>query len=199
SGIRRQTRHAKVGQLDPPARVEQHVTGLEVAMNHAPLVGVLERLRDLEEHRYDREVVRTAEAAEITARCELHRQEKRAVLALGLVHLEDEGMVEATCALVFVPQRAPGRSRASRSESQDLQRDILTALRIVRAPHLPLAADAQSFLKDVACPDEGGWIECCRLVHDPHPRAAPAFRGRPFFDARIFSTASTYISRVTQL
>ena len=124
-----------------------------------------ERLRNLHQNRHDREIIRTAETTQVTTRRKLHRQEERPVLALGLIHLEDEGMVETARALVFVAQRLPGRTRTPRGESQDLQRDVLTALRIVRAPDLPLTADAQSLLKDVARPDKGGWINRCRLVH----------------------------------
>src|SRR2546430_16002868 len=46
---------AEVRQLHAPARVEQYVTGLEVAVDHATLVRVLERLRDLDQHRDDGE------------------------------------------------------------------------------------------------------------------------------------------------
>jgi len=46
-------------------RIEQYVRGLEVAVNHAALVRVLERLRDLEQHRDDGEVAGAAQAAQI--------------------------------------------------------------------------------------------------------------------------------------
>ena len=43
---------AEVRELHAPARIEQHVAGLEVAVDDAALVGVLERLRDLDQHRH---------------------------------------------------------------------------------------------------------------------------------------------------
>src|SRR5207302_424393 len=45
--IREPRRGAEVRELRAAARVEQHVGGLQIAMNHAPLVRVFECLRDL--------------------------------------------------------------------------------------------------------------------------------------------------------
>ena len=138
-------------------------------MDYTALVRVLERLGDLEENRDDRQIIGTAQAAQVTTRRELHRQKERPILALGLIYLEDERMIETTGALVFVTQCVPRRRGASRCHSQDLQRDIRTTLGIMGAPHLALTASAQSFLKDVARPDQRGFIRDRRLVHDPTP------------------------------
>ena len=106
---------------------------------------------------------------------------------MGSVWLAErtDGLLKRPVALKLPHAGAYGPELADRFARE---RDILAALRIMRAPYLPLTADAQSLLKNVPRPGKGGWINRCRLVHGPHPRAAPAFSGRHFSDARVIST-----------
>ena len=168
---------AEVRQLHAPVRVEQYVTGLEVAVDHATLVRVLERLRDLQQHRDDGEVAAAPQPAQIASAGQLHGQQQRAVLALRGKHLEDPGMIQAAGALVLVQQRGPRRGAAPGRGVQDLQRNVEPALRIMRAPHLALTAAAQPFVQSVAGLECASGIRGQRIAHGPSQCAASTATG----------------------
>src|SRR6185437_10983144 len=115
---------AEVSELHASACIKQNVTWLEVTMNDAAIVCVLEGLRNLHENRNDRKIARATQAAQVATRCKLHRQEERPVLALRLVYLENEGVIEAAGAIVFVAQRVPRGRGTAAGRAQYFQRDI---------------------------------------------------------------------------
>ena len=72
-----QLRDAEVGDLDPALLVEQHVLRLDVAMDHAVVVGVLQGVADLRHDGqgfFGRELARIQQPAEVQAVDELHEE-----------------------------------------------------------------------------------------------------------------------------
>src|SRR6516165_2244717 len=65
--VQRQAGDAEVSQLHAPARIEQHISWLEVTMDYAALVRVLECLGNLHENRDDGKVAGTTQASQVPA------------------------------------------------------------------------------------------------------------------------------------
>ena len=113
-------------------------------MDDAALVRVLECLRDLDEHRHDRQVAGAAQPAQVPARGELHRQDEGRAVALRREHLEDARVIQAARTLVLVHERDPGCGGAAPGpRAQDLQRNVGAGLGVEGAPDLPLPAGAE--------------------------------------------------------
>ncbi len=144
------SRDAKVGKLHSAARVEQDVSGLQVAMHNAPLVGVLQRLGNLDEHRNDLEVPCTAKAPQVAARGKLHGQRNNVARALGREDLQYCSVAQPIGDLVFPLKSGPGGFVARERRAENLQRDIDAAHLIVRAAHLSLTARTKSVEQRVA-------------------------------------------------
>jgi hypothetical protein len=60
--------NTKISKASATTRVKQHIAGLQVTMNYAALMGVLEGLRDFEKHWNDFEETARTKAAQIAAR-----------------------------------------------------------------------------------------------------------------------------------
>src|SRR5207245_1227510 len=139
--LRRERRagDAEVGKLHAPACIEQHVAWLQIPMDDAALVRVLERLRDLQQDRNDLEVTGASQAAQIPAGGELHRQDDCIVRSLGGIYLEYGRVVEAACDRVLVLQRRPGAFVAPELGAENLERDVDAARVVAGAPGFRLA------------------------------------------------------------
>jgi len=97
-GLRRRpfrTRGSEVRELHSTARIKQYVTRLQVTVNNAALVGVLERLRDVEKHRNDVEISAASKAAKITAVRELHGQNHYFPRAMRWKYLQHRRVIQA--------------------------------------------------------------------------------------------------------
>jgi hypothetical protein len=86
-------REAEVTDAYPSRSVDQHVVGLEVAVEHAVLVCIREAATRLEHHREPappvdlrRLIALAQQRAERGAAHQLHREEQRAVGLAGVVH-----------------------------------------------------------------------------------------------------------------
>src|SRR6185437_7420491 len=131
---------AEVGQLHAAAAVEQHVFGLQIPMDDAARVRVLERLGHLEQHGYDVQVSHATKPSQVTARGKLHRQYQNILDPLRREHLEDAGMPQAAGDVVLALERLP-RRRITRSRGRKhLQGNVDAARLIVRAPDFTLSS-----------------------------------------------------------
>ena len=104
------------------------------------------------QHRHDGEVTGAAQALEVPAGRQLHRQQEgraaRARAETPSGSRDGRGGSQLSCSCTSATQAAALRPAA---RVQDLQRDIRAGLRIERAPHLALPADAQALAQQVAC------------------------------------------------
>ena len=142
-GLRRHGRFGdtEICQACATSRIEQDVARLQITMDDSTLMGVLERLGNLQEYRNDLEEARAAQAAKIATGSELHRQNHCVARAFWREHLHDGRMIESACNCVFVLESAPGRILI-RGGVQHLEGDVNPARTIVRAPHFALPARA---------------------------------------------------------
>jgi len=74
-------------------------------------------------------------------------------------------MIEPARALVLVHERVPRRVAAAGSGTQDFQRDVGAAPRIVCAPDFGLATDANALMQDVTRPERARGVHRCHVVH----------------------------------
>jgi len=166
-GLRR--RHGRFGdteirQARAPSRIEQHVTRLQVPMDNATFMCVLERLGNFQEHGNDLEEARTAQAAEVTTGRELHRQNQCVAGTLWRKHLEDRRMIEPACNRVFVLEGAPSLSLWA-GGIQHLEGNVDPPRTIVRTPHLALPTRAQLVEQRVARVELPTFDRCNGLSH----------------------------------
>src|SRR5262245_18301617 len=104
---------------------------------------VLERLRNIDEHRHDIEVTLAAELAQICAGGELHGQRDEIAFAIRRLHLQDGRMIEPARDGVLAHQRGPRRIVVSEAGIQNLESDVDTHGLIARAPDFRLPASTQ--------------------------------------------------------
>ncbi len=94
---RRPAREPEIEYLGRAFRADGHVRGLQVAVNHAALVRVRQRGRDLlaiPDDRFGRQAVGRDDLRKRLALDELHRDEGPAVELADFVHRADVRMVE---------------------------------------------------------------------------------------------------------
>ena len=90
-------RDAEVGNLHPPALVEQQIRRLDVAMNDAVLVRVLQRVaqrRDDSEGFLRRELLGLQQLAQVHAIHELHEEEIKPPRLPEIINGDDVGMIQ---------------------------------------------------------------------------------------------------------
>ena len=91
-------RDAKVGDLEPVIRRDQHVMRLDVAVHQAGAMGVSDARASLHHQRdalFDREAAALAQQGfQVGARHQLHDDERLAVVDAVVVHGDDIGMGE---------------------------------------------------------------------------------------------------------
>jgi hypothetical protein len=138
-------REAEVGQLDTALDVHEHVLGLDVAVDDALVVRVLERVADLGHDRQGlarREAALAHQPAQVRALDELHQQEPALARLAEIVDAHDAGMVEPR-EQACLAQEALGEARVpGRAGREDLERDVAVELPVPRAvddPHAALA------------------------------------------------------------
>src|SRR5581483_7776102 len=79
----------------------------EVAMDDSARMRMLERARELDEHRNDLQIARTPKTTEIAAGGELHGEYGGLLLPLGGKNLEDARMIEPADDLMLALQCQP--------------------------------------------------------------------------------------------
>ncbi len=147
-----QLRDSEVEQLRRALRRHEDVAGLQVAVDHEVLVGVLHRGADLPEEDEpvpDRELVAAAEVEQRDALDVLHDEVGLAFLGGAAVEQpRDPGVVERGRDLALVA-KALQRLRAGHSGADELDGDLLLELVVGAAGeiHLAHAAAAQLFEK----------------------------------------------------
>ena len=122
--------HAEVEDPWLAVRVDQDVSGLEVAMDDALRVGVMDAVTHLGQQLQpplDRQLVLADIVGERAAFHQLHHQERLGagpeVRRPGVVDAGDVGMVELPQQLRFVPEPAE-RRRGEEARTKDLHRDL---------------------------------------------------------------------------
>ncbi len=142
-GCRCSARGTKIGQLHPAACIEQHVSGLQVAMDDPALMRVLQRLCDVQEHRNDVQIARATQPAQIAAGGELHGQHDRLAQMVWRKNLQHRSMIQTTRNRVLALKGSEHRFARSSSSVGHLQSDVDPAGVVVGTPHLALTARAQ--------------------------------------------------------
>jgi hypothetical protein len=124
---------AEVGDLHAALRVEEEVFRLDVAVEHAALVGVLERLADLRHHRErlgGREAAGVHRLPQVHAVHVLHEQVREAAGLAEVEHAHDAGVREAR-EQPALAQEALGEVRVrGERDGQELQRDQPVEMRL---------------------------------------------------------------------
>src|SRR6185312_10260818 len=133
-------RGAEICEPRVTAGIEQDIPRLEVAMQNAVLVSVSERLRHLHEDGDDFEVAHTAQATQVAAGRELHRQYRGLAIPDRRIDLQDERMIEVPRNLVLPHQGFPAARPGGDLRTQDLQRHFASLQMVASAPHLALTA-----------------------------------------------------------
>jgi putative endopeptidase len=129
---------AEVEDLDVAVRRELHVRGLEVAVDDAALVGVLERLRDLQRDRQrfgDRDRSVREPLREILALDQLHREEAHAVGGVETVDRSDVRMVQRREQTGLALEAGEALGVRGEQVGQDLDRDVAAQRGVGGAPH----------------------------------------------------------------
>ncbi len=126
---------AEVHHLDVTIGGQHHVRRLEIAVHDAPLAGKFEGFGDLrsdlerfgQRHRAARESILQRLALD-----QLHRNERMLVGRTGVVHLRDEGVIEARGGVGF-PNQALARDRIGRlTLGQKLERRLAIECEVLR-------------------------------------------------------------------
>ena len=171
---------AEVGDADLARRVEHHVGGLEVAMDDAAFVrggeARADLARDLERAIFRESADAAQQRREILAVDVLHREERRAVDLVDVVHAADVGVRHLPRHADFGVELRQPRRIAVDVGRQKLQRDRLAELQVVGAVHLAHAAAADAFDDAVAAAEERAGLEAS-VIDRPGARE-PAGGGR---------------------
>jgi hypothetical protein len=176
-----EAREAEIQHLRPPARVQDDVAGLQVAVDDALLVRGLERLRHLERDRARSRLGQRSGLEQPRERVPGHVLEHEEVDAIVRIEVEqrgDVGMEEPRQRARLEPQLPAVLFAATRVGIgvQDLQRHVALEARIGGAIHASHAALAEP-LDDPIAAERGPWP-----VHGGHAaqyrRALKRGRGR---------------------
>ena len=171
---------AEVGDAHLAGAVDHHVGRLEVAMDHAAFVRGGEAgahlPRDLERAIFREPSDAAQQRAEILAVHVLHRQEGVSVDLVDVVHAADVRVRDLARHPHFGVQLRQPRRVAIDVGRQELQRDRLTELEIVRAEHFAHPAAAQPSDDAIAAAEDGAGREAA--VIDRAGRGEPAGRRR---------------------
>ena len=161
---RKRPRDTEVGH-DRMTRLEQDVLGLDIAMNHALAVGIVERVGDLTsdaEGVVERELRLAFEAgAERLAVDERHDVEEERPLrsarisGAAVIKRKDMGMVQARRDLDFA-EEAIGAERRGELGAEDLHRNLAMMLQVFREIDGGHAAHAELTQQPVAVGERGG-------------------------------------------
>ena len=180
--VARQARDAEVGELGHAGRAlgpvgDDHVLGLDVAMDDSPLVGVLERVGEREADAHHVAVGQRAgglQLGERGAADELGHQVVAVGVAARLVERDDARVVE--------PRRgerlALGPGVVAARAGNGLDRDLTVELLIVGEPHRAEPAGAETALEAVAPEHEGTLVgrRPGRRVRRPRRRRGEGLR-----------------------
>ncbi len=156
TGTWQQRGNTEVGELHPAAAVEQHIARLEVPVHDAARVGVFEGFGDLEQHRHDLQISRTAKAPQVAAGGELHGQHHDVLYSLRGEDLKNPGMLQAAGNVVLALERLPSHRIAGGGPREHFQGDVDATRFVVRLPDLTLAASTDTL-------DQRVVAECGRL------------------------------------
>ena len=137
----------EIDDLDVPLVGDHHVTGLEIAVHDAFVVGEREGLADLERVRDDGLGVERAfenDVGELASPDELHRDERHAIFVSDLEDRRDVGMLERGGRFRFLNEALPAiRIRGLDGLGKHFDGELAIELGIPRAVDLahPAAAD----------------------------------------------------------
>ncbi len=138
---------AEVEDLDLAVGRELDVGGLEVAVDDALAVGLLERLGDLPrdgERLVDGERAAREPLREVLARHQLHRQRHEALALLEPVDRRDIRVAERREDLRLAAEAREALGVLGEGGRQDLERGLAAELRVPRAVHLSHPSRAES-------------------------------------------------------
>jgi hypothetical protein len=155
---------AEVGEQRSAGTVQQYVRRLEVAMHDAARVRVLERGRDVDQHRQDLGVCRATHLAQVTARRQHHGQHRGIGATHRFEHAQYARMIEPRGQREFALEHLPGRLGVRELRIQHLERDVGLAQFIARAPDFAVPAGAEFFDEHEAAAQLGaGLVLVCHV------------------------------------
>ena len=141
-------REPHVGQLHVAVFVDEDVAGFDVAMDHAALVGVVERLRHLLAHLqhvfFGEDAPFDEQRAQRLALDELHDEEVVTTLFAEVVARDDVRIVERSDDARLAAQPIDVATVARQRRLQDLQRHDAVELLVARLEHGPHRARADA-------------------------------------------------------
>jgi hypothetical protein len=153
---------AEIGQPGPRALAgrEQHVGGLEIAMDDAPTMHVRERVGELDEDRQQDVLASAGQSSEITAGHVLHDHVALPLVAPLLEHGHAAGVIEPRDGAELAPEAHDMTRVVHQMRAQQLDGDVARRGGVAGAVHAAHAAPPQQRLDAIAAGDDAAlvWI-----------------------------------------